>query len=197
MYNLNYESKPNININNADDILNQKHESVLYSLDLEKNSTIFNQLLKLVPKKDLIFKLYQQHKERLGSKYYEQNPYKENKNLIVHIRRGDAVGIESRILDAYYFHGVVKKIFENDGQYNLYITSEPNLEDVSIFNEFNPTMLTDKTDIEAFYHMVNADVVVGSPSGFSYLAYILGKGEYYRSPKDWVLYDKDVKIAHK
>jgi hypothetical protein len=197
MHILSCEEKSSINVNSADDILNQKNEGVLYRLDLGKNSSIFNQLLKPVPKKDSIFKLYQQHKKRLGSKYYEKNPYKENNNLIVHIRRGDAVGMESRILGVDYFHRLVKKIFENDGEYNLYITSEPNLEDVSIFNEFNPTILTHKTDIEAFYHMANADVVVGSPSGFSHLAYILGKGDYYRSPKDWFYYDKDVKIAYK
>ena len=104
--------------------------------------------------------------------------------------------MESRILGVDYFHGLVKKIFENNGEHHLYITSEPNLEDVSIFDEFNPTMLTNKTDIEAFYHMVNADLVVGSPSGFSHLAYILGRGEYYKSPKDWFYYDKDVKVAY-
>jgi len=38
MHSLSCEKKPSINVNSADDILNQKNEGVLYRLDLGKKA---------------------------------------------------------------------------------------------------------------------------------------------------------------
>lgn len=195
-----YKNKPNVievEPKTAEEVILSKEDSILYKLDLNKSQNVFSKLLEKISRnKTLDF--YKEHKEKLSQVYRQKSPYKTKDNLIIHIRRGDAIGMESRIQGLDYFYNVLNTILSSSPiKYNVYITSEPNLENTSIFNEFNPTMLTDKTDIEAFYHMVNADVIVGSPSGFSYLAYILGKGDYYRTPKDWVLYDKNVKVAYK
>ena len=192
-----YKNKPNvieIELNNAEEVISSKEHSKLYKLDLNKNQDVFSNLLgRISPKK--VFDFYKEHKEKLGPTYRQKNPYKTKNNLIVHIRRGDAVNIKGRFLDIDYFYNVVNHILESSGvKYNIYITSEPNIEDLGRLKEFDPTLLIEKSDVEAFYYMVNADVVVGSPSGFSYLAYILGNGEYYRTPKDWVIYDKDTKL---
>lgn len=195
-----YKNKPNVievEPKTAEEVISSKEHSILYKLDLNKSQDVFSKLLKKAPR-NKVLDFYKEHKEKLSQIYGQNSPYKTKDNLIIHIRRGDAVGMESRTQELAYFYNVLKSILSSSPiKYSIYIASESNIEDVSIFNEFNPTMLIEKTDIEAFYHMVNADVVIGSPSGFSYLAYILGKGDYYRTPKDWVIYDKDVKVAYK
>lgn len=192
-----YKNKPNaieIEPKTAEEVISSKEHTILYKLDLQKNQDVFLKLLGKIPRKN-VFNFYNEHKEKLSQFYVQKNPYKTKDNLIIHIRRGDAVGMESRTQGLDYFYNVLKSILKSSSiKYNVYITSEPNVEDLSIFKEFNPILLLEKSDIEAFYHMVNADVVIGSPSGFSYLAYILGRGIYYRTPKDWVTYDTDAKL---
>lgn len=194
-----FQQKPeaiNKKINKPEDISSFTDIQTIYNLDLNLIEDIdtFNKLLKNIDRKSVLLKLYKKHKNALQPIYHHRNPYTTKNNLIVHIRRGDAVGIPGRILPISYFYNTIKQIMSSQTtQYNIYIASQPNLEDLSVLDEFAPISLINKPDTEIFYHMVNADIVVGSPSGFSHLAYILGQGEYYRSPKDWVIYDTDVK----
>lgn len=194
-----FQQKPeaiNIKINKPEDISWSTETQTIYNLDLNlvKDSDVFNELLKNVDRKPLLLNLYKKYKNALQSIYLNKNPYNTTNNLIVHIRRGDAVGIPGRILPISYFYNAIKQIVSSHTtQYNIYIASQPNVEDLSMLDEFAPISLINKSDTEVFYHMVNADIVVGSPSGFSYLSYILGQGDYYRTPKDWVIYDTDVK----
>lgn len=191
-----YNNKPNlteIELNNFENILSDKTYSKIYKLDLNKNDVIFSTLLKQIPRKKIL-NFYKEHKIKLNQIYRTKNPYTTKNNLIIHIRRGDAINIESRYLDINYFHKTLDSILKlSNVKYNIYITSESNLEDIGKLKEYNPILLIDKSDVDAFYYMVNADIIIGSPSGFSHLAYILGDGDYYRSPKDWFLYDTDVK----
>jgi ADP-heptose:LPS heptosyltransferase len=194
-----FQQKPeaiNKKINKPEDIFSLTETQTIYNLDLNlvEDSNIFNELLKNKDNKQLLLKLYKKHKNALQPIYHNRNPYTTNNNLILHIRRGDAIGIPGRILPISYFYNAIKQIVSSQTtQYNIYIASQSNVEDLSMLDEFAPISLINKPDIEIFNHMINADIVVGSPSGFSHLAYILGQGEYYRSPKDWVIYDTDVK----
>jgi hypothetical protein len=194
-----FQQKPeaiNKKINKSEDISSLTETQTIYNLDLNlvEDSNIFNELLKNVDNKPLLLKLYKKHKNALRPIYHNKNPYNTNNNLIVHIRRGDAIGIPGRILPISYFYNAIKQIVSSQTtQYNIYIASQPNIEDLSMLDEFAPISLIDKAATEIFYHMVNADIVVGSPSGFSHIAYILGNSTYYKSPKDWFVYDTDVK----
>lgn len=194
-----FQQKPeaiNIKINKPEEISSFTDIQTIYNLDLNliEDINTFNKLLKNVDSKSLLLKLYKKYKNALQPIYHNRNPYTTKNNLIAHIRRGDAIEIPGRILPISYFYNAIKQIVSSQTtQCNIYIASQSNVEDLSMLDEFAPISLINKPDTEIFNHMVNANIVVGSPSGFSHLSYILGQGEYYRSPKDWVVYDTDVK----
>jgi hypothetical protein len=180
---LNYEQNPYELIMNYNDKF-----PVLFSGDIQKNPKLGQ-----FPKLDLLYS-YDFHKNKFRDLYSKNNPFAKTKNIAVHVRRGDVSKEKypDRFLDLDYFKFVLKNVKKTYPDYDVYLFSQKNIEkDLSIFDEFQPKIKTDISDVETFYYMVNCDILVGSKSGFSHLCHVLGKNKCYCPSETWGLYHKD------
>lgn len=131
----------------------------------------------------------------LRKKYWERrksysvrNDFDSTKiNVAVHIRRGDIVkwkqektaNWQARWLDESYFIKVVKKVYEllHDQQLVVHLYSQGSVKDFEEFNQFPELIFhVDEDEFQTFHGMVVADILVTSPSGFSYMAGLLSEG---------------------
>lgn len=108
-------------------------------------------------------------------------------NIAVHIRRGDIMkmntrnkNINERLLSNSYFIKIIKDIQQilSFKAVNIHIFSQGNY---SEFNEFNQNLDNvfyhlNEDEFKTFHSMVIADILLLSPSSFSYFAGIISKG---------------------
>lgn len=197
---LGYCSENNINFQYSEFAGNSRHwNDVLkfYKIHKEENleSKIthfdFNKVVNFKrPKAKTLFKLYDEHRQSLFVEYQSRNPYETKSNICIHIRRGDVNknNHPGRFLTLDYYEKILSSIYKNQ---KVYILSESNLEeDLDVFQEYNPIILKDISDVDSFYYMVNSDILICSKGGFSHLAHILGHSKCYY-PKHWCLYRED------
>lgn len=131
-------------------------------------------------------------------------------NIAVHIRRGDVAAMKARgegnwrerYVEPDWFAGVMARVAEeHSGKrplFHLYSQGSPE-EFADLSRSFTVKLHLTDGEQECLLNMVRADVLILSPSGFSYLAGILSKGcKIARSPwwhhlpsdRDWTLLTK-------
>lgn len=127
---------------------------------------------------DFIKKCFWQNKDR--------DVYKNNKkNIAIHIRRENShdlgqAGERITTPDAYYLSiiEIIRKKYNNTNLH-FHIYSQGNIENFKIY-EANDTIMHINEEIEkTFVELVGADILVTSPSSFSYVAALLSDGEIY------------------
>jgi hypothetical protein len=110
-------------------------------------------------------------------------------NIACHVRRGDIMkqGKDSPDLQNYkgrrlaneYFIKIIREIQKNllNHTFNVHIFSQGNFSEFSEFQELeNVIFHLDETPSTTFHGMVVADILILSPSSFSYKAGIISKG---------------------
>ncbi|MFM8893299.1 MAG: hypothetical protein ACKOTB_17080 [Planctomycetia bacterium] len=132
-------------------------------------------------------------------------------NVAVHVRRGDVAAMKAqdqgnwreRFMAADWFGRVMEMVVDQhrDQQplFHIYSQGEPG-EFADLVRRFDVRLHLDAGDQESLLNMSRADILVMSPSGFSYLAAILGTGrKIARAPwwhhlpdgGDWTLLPAD------
>lgn len=138
---------------------------------------------------EFIKKCFWEHKDK--------NVFNNNKvNIAVHIRRPNPH--DSRIYGAdtpnsYYLNimNVIRAKYQNNNlQFHIY--SQGNIENFKIFQENDVEFHLDEDVSKSFLELVAANILVISPSSFSYCAALLSDGEIYykqfwHNPrKEWI-----------
>ena len=122
------------------------------------------------------------------SKYPIKNTFDSSKvNIAVHVRRGDVVkwkqektaNWQARWLDNSYFVNVLIKIKQalQDKPVAVHVYSQGSVDEFEEFKQFPEVVFhLDEDAFQTFHGMVLADILIMSPSDFSYIAGILSKG---------------------
>lgn len=107
-------------------------------------------------------------------------------NVAIHIRRGDVVDrnlTKRYIHDQYYVDHInnISQLFSNDCKF--YIFSE-STKTKNIFKQFEQldhdvNLMIDGCPLEAFHHMLHADVLITGASSFSYVPALMSKNKIY------------------
>ncbi len=151
---------------------------ILFHLQEEQN--IYDQ----TSTADILRKKYWARRNR----YPIVNTFDSSKiNIAVHIRRGDVVkwkqeqiaNWQARWLDNSYFINVLIKLTQvlQDKSIAIHIYSQGELTEFEEFKQFPEVIFHINEDaFQTFHGMVLADILVTSPSDFSYIAGILSQG---------------------
>ena len=165
--------------------------------------------------------------EVLRKKYWNaraKNPidsvYREDKlNIACHVRRGDIVrektkeqdfeNLENRWLDNMYFINVINNINEilNEHTVDIHVFSQGSIAEFSEFEELkNVTYHLDLDACLTFHHMATSNILILSPSSFSYKAGMISTGIkiarypwWHEIPEDseWIRSSKDGNFSPK
>jgi len=122
-------------------------------------------------------------------------------NIAIHIRRENQhdkgrVGERITTPNEYYLmvmNRIRTKYKEHDKELQFHIYSQGNIKDFTILQD-DVIFHLDKNIIKTFTELVAADILVTSPSSFSYVAALISDGEIYykkfwHKPKsNWIIY---------
>jgi hypothetical protein len=140
---------------------------------------------------EFIKKCFWEHKDR--------NVFNNNKvNVAVHIRRENKIdkgiaGARVTTPNSYYLNimNIIREKYKNNNlQFHIY--SQGNIENFKIFQEKDVEFHLDEDVCQTFLGLVAANILVTSPSSFSYCAALLSDGEIYykkfwHNPrKEWI-----------
>jgi hypothetical protein len=132
-------------------------------------------------------------------------------NIAVHVRRGDVVqwkqdktaNWQARWLDNSYFVNVLIKIKQalQDKPVAIHVYSQGSVDEFEEFKQFPEVVFhLDEDAFQSFHGMVLADILVTSPSDFSYIAGILSQGikiakipywHFVPQNQEWIHVDDD------
>jgi len=130
------------------------------------------------------------------------NFFNNNKiNIAIHIRRENnhdrgLAGERITTPNSYYLdiiNKIKEKYKDNDNQLLFHIYSQGNLDSFKDFYNSNVLFYLNHDIIETFIGMVSANILVISPSSFSYVAALISDGEIYykkfwHNPrKNWII----------
>jgi hypothetical protein len=176
--------------------------NILFHLQEEQN--ICDQTLSA----DILRKKYRDQR----NKYPIKNDFDFEKiNVAVHIRRGDVVkwkqektaNWKARWLENSYFIEVLKKVYQGiqSKPIAVHVYSQGSIEEFEEFKQFPEVIFhLDEDAFQTFHGMVLSDILVTSPSDFSYIAGILSKGikiakmpywHFVPQNQEWVHADQD------
>jgi len=137
---------------------------------------------------------------------------KEHLNIAIHVRRGDIMtdannpNLVIRILSNDYFEKVLSLVHAHFSEFqnkpiHIYFFSQGKPKDYPEFAMYsNLHWCLDMNAQDSFLHMVYADVLITSKSGFSYAPALLNKGikvcpinfwHGYPKTKDWIMVDNE------
>ena len=114
--------------------------------------------------------------------------------IAVHVRRGDVAlmkarrigGWEERFVDLSWFERVLSSVIESleDREYTVAVFSQGRADEFLSLKRLAPISLFIDTDpVEAFHKMVAADVLIASPSSFSFSAGLINPNiKIFRTP---------------
>lgn len=137
---------------------------------------------------------YTVHRENIRTKYWntrKKNPLKydwrqDKLNIAVHLRRGDIMkmnkkekNFKQRWLDNAYFINIITTIKRLLPELNMdiHIFSQGNIVDFREFEKLeNVVYHLDEDEYQTFHSMIVADILILSPSSFSYFAGLISKG---------------------
>jgi hypothetical protein len=124
----------------------------------------------------------------------------DNLNVAVHIRRENPIdrgsaGERATTPNSYYLNIMnrIRKKYANK-KVLFHIYSQGNQTNFKEFKNEDTVLYLDHDLIESFFGMVSADVLVMSPSSFSYAAAMISDGEIYYKPfwhvpkKSWIIH---------
>ena len=158
---------------------------------------------KVYPEENILFHLetnqnffdQTQASETLRTKYFNYKKIKpafcyfdsNRLNIAVHIRRGDIVAMKNnneeggkkRWVEYTYFLTILKTIYDcyDKQQIATHIYSQGNENDFADFSLLPGVVFHINDDVySTFHHLVMADILVTSPSSFSYKAGLISKG---------------------
>lgn len=108
-------------------------------------------------------------------------------HIAAHIRRGDVMkmnktskNFQQRWLDNSYFINIIKKIKEilPDRQISIHVFSQGNITDFQEFKTIDSQVIyhLDEDEYQTFHSMIVADILLLSPSSFSYFAGLISDG---------------------
>tara|TARA_B100000795_G_scaffold107079_1_gene79083 strand:+ start:554 stop:1309 length:756 start_codon:yes stop_codon:yes gene_type:complete len=129
----------------------------------------------------------------------ERNVFKNDKiNISVHIRRPNSDDTQwhcREIIPHSYYLNIMSVIREKYKNKHLlfHIYSQGGLEDFKIYENIDVTLHINEQLSKTFIELVAADILVTSPSSFSYVAALLSDGEVYykkfwHNPrKEWIV----------
>jgi len=140
---------------------------------------------------EFIKKCFWEHKDK--------NVFNNNKvNVAVHIRRENKIdkgiaGTRVTTPNSYYLNimNIIRTIYKNESLL-FHIYSQGNIENFKIFQENDVEFHLDEDVCKTFLGLVAANILVTSPSSFSYCAALLSNGEIYykkfwHNPrKEWI-----------
>lgn len=134
---------------------------------------------------------------------------KDHLNIAIHVRRGDimtGLNFQMRILSNDYFEKVLNQVYKfisvnQSRPIHIYFFSQGKPENYPEFAEYeNLHWCLDMNAQASFLHMVYADVLITSKSGFSYGPALLNKGikvcpkdfwHSYPNTRDWIMVDNE------
>src|SRR5579864_5997221 len=155
---------------------------------VKKIISSYNKKTLFVAEEDQYCKAHLEIIDDLKRKFYNARSRKDdqliyqsqNINIAVHIRRGDIVIGQStnnsnllmRWQNTSYFENVLSRILDTlkaSNNVHVYIFSQGKEEEFSVFNKFkNIHLCLDMNEKSSFLHLVHADIIVSSKSGFSF-----------------------------
>lgn len=108
-------------------------------------------------------------------------------NIAVHVRRGDIVGTDGKVVEEYrqrwlsidYYLEILDTLTEllTNEDLRIYIFSQGNKEDFKEFDKYqNVSYCLDESEQETFGNLVNSDLLVMGKSSFSYDAALIQRG---------------------
>jgi hypothetical protein len=120
-------------------------------------------------------------------------------NVAVHIRRENPIdngsaGERATTPNSYYLNiinHIRRKYSDKNMQFHIY--SQGNQYNFKEFENEDTTLYLDHDLIESFFGMVSAEILITSPSSFSYVAALISDGEIYYKPfwhapkKSWII----------
>jgi len=123
-------------------------------------------------------------------------------NVAIHIRRENPIdrgmaGERATTPNLYYLNiinHIRNKYADKNMQFHIY--SQGNQSNFKEFKNEDTTLYLDHDLIETFFGMVSADILITSPSSFSYVAALISDGEIYYKPfwhapkKSWIICKK-------
>ena len=188
-----------------DGIINSIYPSndILFHLQEEQN--VYDQ----TSSADILRRKYWARRDR----YPIVNTFESSKiNIAVHIRRGDVVkwkqektaNWQARWLDNSYFINILTKIKQvlQDRSIAIHIYSQGSVDNFEEFKQFSEVVFhLDEDAFQTFHGMVLSDILVTSPSDFSYIAGILSEGikiaklpywHFIPQNNEWVHVDENI-----
>jgi hypothetical protein len=116
----------------------------------------------------------------------DRNVYKNNKkNVAIHIRRSNPhdfgqAGQRVTTSDEYYLNIMrIIRTMHNNTDILFHIFSQGNLDDFSVYKGDDVVFHINEDVEPTFIYMVAADILITSPSSFSYVAALISDGEIY------------------
>jgi hypothetical protein len=148
-----------------------------------------------------------EHMEFIKSCFWknkERNHFNNNKvNVSLHIRRENSydvviggAGERATTPNSYYLNimNVIREKYkDSDKQLLFHIYSQGNIEDFNCFKKNDVTFHINDDLCDTFISLVAADILVMSPSSFSYVAGLISDGEIYYKKfwhgprKNWIV----------
>ena len=132
----------------------------------------------------------------------DRNFFKNNKlNVAVHIRRSNTTDIKfhngagDRVVEDNYFLNIIDIIRNKYHTTNIlfHIYSQGDIENFNLYKRNDTSLHINEDTYNTFVGMVAADILVISPSSFSYTAALISDGEIYYKPfwhrprKSWII----------
>jgi hypothetical protein len=159
---------------------------IIDTLDFDK-SKLFNDLSNNETKNKLYFIKYLHHEFANGTldtdiidRYYLEIKNKfnfiinnDNNNVMLHIRRKDAIGMMERFIDDEYYLNILKNI--DPTKYNITIHTQRQGFNANKFSDWSVIYDDEEEDFDLFVKMVSAKILVVGKSSFSISAGFLNQ----------------------
>jgi hypothetical protein len=159
---------------------------IIDTLDFDK-SKLFNDLSNNETKNKLYFIKYLHHEFANGmldtdiiDRYYLEIKNKfnfiinnDNNNVMLHIRRKDAIGMMERFIDDEYYLNILKNI--DPTKYNITIHTQRQGFNANKFSDWSVIYDDEEEDFDLFVKMVSANILVVGKSSFSISAGFLNQ----------------------
>lgn len=135
-----------------------------------------------------LFKIKNSYKKQFL--YIKNNLPKNRTQVVVHVRRGDYVGL-GLTLPLEYFHQTIKKVQE-ENTFFIFLSDDPNFVNIE-FDYIDQKYISKHSEIIDFQFIMNADICILSNSSFSWWgAYLNNKQPKIFAPKNWLGIDTEL-----
>lgn len=129
-------------------------------------------------------------RDNIKRDYFKIPPKNKDKKLSVsvHIRRDDAININSRFVSNEYYINTINILEDflktNNKEYELSIYTQKNGFNIKGFEKYKIIYDSDMTDNECWVNMLNSDIIIGGNSAFSTSIGMLTDGIFIHTQTD-------------